>query len=356
VLAGLVVVATGVAVVVVGWVGGDDASAAPCRPSDIPAHDESTLVVEGDGWSGYAPFRDEALLEGTGYQLLYVDQPCQEMRAADLTAGRADMAVTTLDQYLLRHPEGTLVGVIDQTVGADAMALGTVNHPELDTIDDIRTLVEQYEEEGDKPVLAYTGDSPSEMLLNELANTFDELRLSDFELVSVDQSATAYEMLERDEAQIAVIWEPETSRARAAGYEIVLSSADVPDAIVDVILASDRLIQRDAAAVQALVSSYYARMDSLLADPEALTRFYAEDGGLDPAEAESLMVDGVRLYSSREADEFMNQALFPLDTPQVEQSVDSIGSLLALLHPNIPLDRATVDGRYVRSMVAGGPS
>ena len=56
------------------------------------------------------------------------------------------------------------------------------------------------------------------MLLNELANTTDELRLADFELVSVDQSATAFEMLEADEAQLAVIWEPDTSAARAAGH------------------------------------------------------------------------------------------------------------------------------------------
>ena len=57
------------------------------------------------------------------------------------------------------------------------------------------------------------------MLLNELANTTDELRLADFELVSVDQSATAFEMLEADEAQLAVIWEPDTSAARAAGHD-----------------------------------------------------------------------------------------------------------------------------------------
>ena len=55
--------------------------------------------------------------------------------------------------------------------------------------------------------------SPSEMLLNELANTTDELRLSDFELVSTDQSATAYQMLEDDEAQLSILWEPDVSAA-----------------------------------------------------------------------------------------------------------------------------------------------
>ena len=330
------------------WVGGDGSSAsAACAPSEIPDHDDRTLVVEGDAWSGYAPFRDDTLLEGTGYASIYVEQVCQDVRAADLTAGRADIAVTSLDQYLLHHPEGTVVGVIDQSVGADALALGTVHHPELDSVDDLPALVDQYAAQGRAPVLAYTGNSPSEMLLNELANATDELRLADFELVSVDQSLTAYEMLESDDAQLAVIWEPETSAARAAGYTIALSSADVPNAIVDVIVASDRLIERDPGAVQAVVSSFYDAMDGYLGNPDALRRFYAEDGGLE-VEAAASLIAGIRLYGASDADAFLNEAVFPLDSPQMAQSIDAIGSLLALLHPDIPLDAAKVDGRYVR--------
>src|SRR5262249_27743123 len=155
--------------------------------------------------------------------------------------------------------------VIDQSRGADALALGTVHHKGLDSIDDLPGLVAEYKAKGRKPVLAYTGSSPSEMLLNELANATDELRLSDFDLVSVDQSATAWKMLQKDEAQLAVIWEPDTSAARASGYTITLSSADVPNSIVDVILASDRLVARDPTAVQATVRAFYRRMDHLLA-------------------------------------------------------------------------------------------
>jgi hypothetical protein len=326
----------------------DDTSTA-CPPSDIPAHDDKTLVIEGDAWSGYAPFRDEGLLEGTGYSALYVEQVCQDVRAADLTEGRSDIAVTTLDQYLLHHPDGTLVGVIDQSLGADALALGTVNHPDLDSIDDLPALVDRYAEDGKKPVLAYTGSSPSEMLLNELANTSDELSLADFELVSVDQSVTAYAMLESDEAQLAVIWEPETSAARAAGHTIALSSADVPDAIVDVIVASDRLIERDPAAVQAVVSAYYSTMDGYLARPATLEQFYASDAGID-TETAGTLIAGIKLYGATDANVFMNDEVFPLDTPQIEQSIDSIGSLLALIHPDIPLDEAKVDGTYVTAL------
>ena len=337
---------------IVWWLGGGSSgAAAACAPSKLPANDTAdTLVVEGDAWSGYAPFRDPTLLEGTGYELVYVEQVCQDLRAADLSAGRADIAVTTLDQYLLHHPDGTVVGIIDQSRGADALALGTAKHKSLDSVDDIPTLVAQYEAKGSKPVLAYTGNSPSEMLLNELANATDELRLSDFELVSVDQSATAYEMLMKDEAQLAVIWEPDTSAARAAGQTITLSSADVPNSIVDVIVASDRLIDRDPAAVQAVISAFYARMDDYLAHPSTLRRFYADDGGLEQADAASL-IDGIKLYGSKEADEFLNEDVFPLDSPQMAQSVDDIGSLLALTHPGLPLDEARVDGRYVQGTV-----
>jgi hypothetical protein len=330
--------------------GGGGAAAASCAPSDIPAHGDDTLVVEGDPWSGYAPFRDPSLLEGTGYALTYVEQLCQDVRAADLTAGKADIIVTTLDQYLLQSPEATVVGVIDQSRGADALVLGTVEHPELDSVDDIPALVEKYDRDGRKPVLAYTGSSPSEMLLNELANTTEVLKLSDFDLVPVDQSATAYDMLKKDDAQLAIIWEPDTSAARADGYTVTLSSADVPDSIVDVIVVGDDLIERDPAAVQATLGAFYRRMDSYLADPSSLEAFYAEDGGLD-ADAAGSVIAGIKLYGTQDADAFMNADVFPLDKPQVEQSVDSIGSVLALVHPDISLDDAEVDGSYVHALV-----
>ncbi len=77
---------------------------------------------------------------------------------------------------------------------------------------------------------------------------------------------------------------------------------------------------------------------------------YAEDGGLEAADTESLIA-GIRLYGTAEADAFMNDDLFPLDKPQVAESVDSIGSVLALVHPDLPLELADVDGSYVHGLV-----
>jgi OOP family OmpA-OmpF porin len=339
----LVVTAVAVAAGCAGANGGSGVGLG-CEASDIPTHGASTLVIEGDPWSGYAPFRDERLLDGTGYNSVYVEQVCQDVRAADLTAGRADIAVTTLDQYVLHRPDGTMVGVIDQSLGADALVLDTVRYPYLESVDALPRLIEEYG--GDGPVLAYTGNSPSEMLLNELANTTEELRLADFELVSVDESAAAYQMLQSGEAQLAVVWEPDTSAARDAGYTVALSSEDVPDSIVDVIVASNQLIERDPAAVQALVDSFYGAMDLYLADRNALVELIAEDGGLGPGAARTV-IDGIKLYGTNDADEFLNENVFPLDQPQATQSLESIGSVLALVHPDIELGRAVVDGQYV---------
>ena len=325
---------------------------AACAPTEGIDHRNGTLVVEGDPWSGYFAFRDEHLLDGTPYTLMYVEQPCQEQRAADLTYGVADIAVTSLDQYVLHQPEATVVGVIDQSLGADALVLDTTRYPYLDSVDDLHRLVAEYDGPGNGPVLAYTGSSPSEMLLNELANTTEELDLSDFELVSVDTSTSAYEMLQSGEAQLAVVWEPDTTAARNAGYTVALSSADVPDSIVDVIVVSNRLIEEDPAAVEALVEAYYTTMDDFLAHRDALIAAIAEDSaeasGDQPDEAAAAsVVDGIKLYGTNDANVFMNEPVFPLDQPQATASLQSIGSVLALVHPDIRLSRAAIDGSYI---------
>src|SRR6266542_3458862 len=117
--------------------------AASCTPSEIPDHDESTVVVEGDPWSGYALFRQHDLLsQATGrYGWVYVEQLCQDVRAADVSAGRAGFEVTTLDQYLFNRPAGTVGGVFHQSRGAAALVLNTARYPQLKRVDNIRALV-----------------------------------------------------------------------------------------------------------------------------------------------------------------------------------------------------------------------
>jgi hypothetical protein len=329
---------------------GGSAAAPACKASNIPSHDDKTVVIEGDPWSGYAAFRNPHLLDGTGYTAQYVEQVCQDVRAGDVTAGRAGIEVTTLDQYVLNHPAGTVVGVIDQSEGADALVLDTVALPYLKSLDALPQLLAQYQLNKDKPVLAYTGNSPSEMLLNELSNTYEQLNVADFKLVSVDQSSTAFKMLTAHQAQLAVIWEPDTSAARTAGFTVALSSKNVPNSIVDVVIASNALIKRDPNAVKAVTRSFYSTMDRYLADPNSLTDFIAKDGNLKAQEASSVIA-GIKLYGTRDGDTFMNTNVFPLDQPQIRQSLNGIAAILTLTHPGLSLGTAAIDGSYVAALL-----
>jgi OmpA-OmpF porin, OOP family len=162
-------------------------------------------------------------------------------------------------------------------------------------------------------------------------------------------------MLDAGEVELAIIWEPDTSAARARGYTVALSSADVPDSIVDVIVASNHLIDRDPTALAALLRAYYARMDGFAANPAAFERFIAEDGALPPEGAKSVIA-GIKVYGTADADEYMNAPLFPLDRPKIEQSLDGIGAVLALSHPGIDLDAAKIDGSYLRRLRQGTPN
>jgi ABC-type nitrate/sulfonate/bicarbonate transport system substrate-binding protein len=142
------------------------------------------------------------------------------------------------------------------------------------------------------------------------------------------------------------VWEPDTTTARNAGNVVAHSSRDVPNSIVDVIVARRSLVEHDPQAVQQVVDAYYRYLDGLLTDRAALTRLIAEDADLDTGQATSV-VEGIRLYGTQEADAFMNRDLFPLDEPQVRQSIKAIGSLLALDDPSLVLDDRMVDGSFV---------
>ncbi|MGH9211275.1 MAG: ABC transporter substrate-binding protein [Acidimicrobiales bacterium] len=336
---------------VVGSCGGEDDSNQPvasgCDAVDVPERESTSLVIEGDAWAGYAPFRSEDLLDGTGYTALYVEQSCEEQRAADLSSGDADIAVTTLDQYVLHQPAATVVGVVGQSQGSDALVLDTLRYRYLDGIDDLRQLVEERGDE--RPVLAYVADSPSEMMLDHLASTNQQLRLSDFELAEVDRSVTAYQMLQSGEAQLAMLGEPDTSTARDAGFTVAVTSEDVPNLLVDVILASNRLIERDPGAVGAVLDAFYTAMDGYLADRDALVQLIAEDAELSEFQAMAV-VDGLKLYGTNDASTFMNERVFPLDRPQVAQSIEAIGAVLAVENPDLQLGPGSVDGSFVAEL------
>lgn len=247
------------------------------------------LTLLGDTFSGYSTFGCSGFgqeLKETGDLLRYADEFNQAKRA-ELRQGQADLLVTTLDQFLKQKLPGKIVGLIDRTVGADAVVLNTNKYPHLKSILDLNLLVQRARSQGQQLSIVFASDTPSEYLALVLSTKFESFKLSDFQLKPVADASEAWEMLQdpKENVAVAIVWEPYVTRARKQGYTVVLSSRDTPGVIVDAIVASNRLLQSQPDKVSELLSVYYRRIDANIRDASQLQNQIATDGGLSPSDA-----------------------------------------------------------------------
>lgn len=147
--------------------------------------------------------------------------------------GVENLTETTLDQFLQQQPEGQIVGLIDRTVGADAVVLNTKKYPNLKSLLDLKRLVEQERSQGRQLTLTFAGDTPSEYLALVLSTKFEAFKLEDFQVKKVADASEAWQLLQdpNQNVAVAVIWEPYVTQAKKQGHTVVLSSQDAPQSI-----------------------------------------------------------------------------------------------------------------------------
>ena len=294
---------------------------------------KTSLSALGDTFSGYSTLRSEAfqsdLLE-RGVGLAYGDEFDQQARAGAIDRGEADLIVTSLDQFLTHRPEGKIVGLVDRTVGADAVVLSSQRFPQLQSLIDLEKFVAQRKAQGKTSKIVFAGDTPSEFLALVLDTSFSNFNLSDFEVVKVSDAVEAWKKQQTDsDVLLSVLWEPFVTEAVNRGNTVVLSSADVPKVIVDVIVASDRSLTSKPETVQQFVEAYYRRIDASMQDPGLLTRQIALEGDLDGAQAQSV-AQGIQFFTSAEAQNWM-------ESGQLEKRMKAISGILALAGRTQPL-------------------
>ncbi|NJO94629.1 MAG: ABC transporter substrate-binding protein, partial [Hydrococcus sp. RM1_1_31] len=254
-----------------------------------------------DTFSGYSTFRSpefKKALSQIGIELKYQDEFDQTKRAEALNQNQADLYVTTLDQFLKQKPQGKIVGLVDRTVGADAVVLNTKKFPSLKSVQDLEKLKPgQYS-------ISYAADTPSEYLALVLDTKFEAFKLSNFESQSVADASDAWKQLQdpNQNLAVAVLWEPYVTMSRKQGYTVALSSQDAPTAIVDVIVASNRLIESQPKVVSDFLEAYYRRIDRYYREPNLLKEQIAKDGNLTNAEATTVL-NGIDFFNSVEAKE-----------------------------------------------------
>ncbi|NJP20986.1 MAG: hypothetical protein HC763_20560 [Hydrococcus sp. CRU_1_1] len=277
------------------------------QPLKIDRSSEQTILrLLGDGFSGYSTFRDKSFtnaLSEVGITLNYQNEPDQKKRAQLLVEGKADLVVTDLSQFLQHMTtEGKVVGLIDRSNGADAIVLA----PEIKSLEDLKQLIAKLQKLGKRPKISYASNTPSEHLAEVLDDKFESFKLSEFEWQDVADARDAWTQLQDPHSgvKVAVLWEPYISIARQLGYNVVLSSRDIP-AIVDVIVASKQAIESRPEMIHDFLGAYYRRVDLANQDSDLLISQIAQDARISLSDAQRIK-EGINFFSSVEAQQWMN--------------------------------------------------
>ncbi len=242
-----------------------------------------TLHVGVDSWIGYFPLCSSVMekqLRQKGYLLRCEDDKANYGERFDkLEQGKLEFAVATVDSYLLngatRDYPGTIIYVLDESSGGDAIVARRSVFPDLEAV-----------KQQQKVAVAFTPASPSEHFLKAISSHFG---LPFFSRAthkqwqrSTDGSEDGLQLLEQGEVDLAVLWEPDVSRALASSeYVQLLSTEDTDKLIVDILLVERHFSTEQPQAVKALLEAYTETLGHYREKPHQLGRDIKKARGFD---------------------------------------------------------------------------
>ncbi|MCB1741403.1 MAG: ABC transporter substrate-binding protein [Gammaproteobacteria bacterium] len=207
--------------------------------------------------------RDLGYLDDERIKLIDFESPAVAQRA--YREGAVDVVAVT-SHYLLelaQHDGGhRVVLVIDISDGADAL----VARPRIETLAELKG----------KRIAVESSALGAYMLYRVLQRA--ELQLADVARISMDIPEQEKAYLE-DRVDAVITYEPTRSRLIAQGARVLFDSGDIPDEIVDVLIARVSTIEQRREALQMLVDGWLRALDYLRTHPEdALQRMSVREG------------------------------------------------------------------------------
>lgn len=211
-----------------------------------------------DSFSGYAIFRHKSFQDELGkYEIkvnLLSDIANYSQRLQSLAEGKLDLAVFTIDALIkssanLGDFPATIIAMIDETKGADALIGAAARFPNLDALNnpDVKIIC--------------TADSPSETLARVVMHSFNLKNMSKnpFEFVDGAEAVfAAYQKSRPTDNKLFALWEPYVSKiASNPDYRVLINSSKFRGYIVDVIVVRRGFLLKNEAQVEAFVKSYY---------------------------------------------------------------------------------------------------
>lgn len=287
------------------------------------------LDLSLDAFSGYAILRSPEFTKELAQKSIKInftdDKADYGQRLDDLKAGRSQLAVFTIDALLKTCEKagempGSIVAMIDETRGADAIVGYKQKYPDVDSMND--------------PNLRFvlTSDSPSETLARVVISHFDLPNLPENPFVTVGGANEVYDLSRKasqDEPRVYVMWEPFVSKAVASpNIETIVSTADLFGYIVDVLVVNREFLASNEDVVKDVVECYFraafkyrTKMNQLVLEDAK-----AQGEPLSPGQAERL-VNGVQWKDTQR-----NYAHFGIienrSTLHIEDMIDNITRVL----------------------------
>ena len=297
------------------------------------------IRVALDNWVGYFPIRStqfKTKMRQSGWNVKVTDDGADyHARMAAMDKDEYDFAVATVDSDILNSAKykfpGVIVMVIDESKGGDAIVARKSAGESLNAF------------RGQHPRVAFTPDSPSHHLLKAAKSHFSLPELLPIkgskERVETKGSSEALEKLKAGATDVAVLWEPDVSRALAIpGVIKLLGTEQTEGYIVDVLLVNRNFLKEHKAEVKLFLSTYFRTLKWYSDNPEELKKDLAAETKLSVQEVEQ-MIKGVSWVNLTQN----CKKWFGISAPNEERSepmiVEAIESTVAILIDNGDFDK-----------------
>ncbi|MBM2811647.1 MAG: nitrate transporter substrate-binding protein, partial [Chloroflexi bacterium] len=263
---------------------------------------KGTIRIGGDNYLGYWFLTSSEFaqrLRQRGYSLSWTnDHGDYEERHKKFADGGYDLMVLPISSYLLhglprRYPgvipvalseskgADSIVGYADRVVpgGARPPTINDLNNPDLK--------------------ICLTPDSPSQFLLDIAIAHFalDDLKKKGVWSVPTSGSDDAYGRLRNRQCDVAVVWEPDVSKALAIpGVTTIFGSDQVSGMIIDVFVVRRQLAQGDPDLLDAFFGAYFDTLSYYRVRRDQLVSDIAKDSVLPSRESTELAVDRIAWF------------------------------------------------------------
>lgn len=260
------------------------------RTTSDAVHTKGRIRIAMDSWIGYFPLCSTDMqqeMHRSGWLLECVDDKADyHGRMAALDKNEYDLVVATVDSFLLNGKNfdypGSIIAVLDESKGGDAIV---ARKDRVANLDSLRS--------GTDFRVAFTPDSPSHFLLKAAADHFDlpgllpvrgDLRQE------TEGSEKALAKLLAGTTDIAVLWEPDVSRALADPAIVkLLGTEETERLVVDILIANRKFIQQQPEVITKLLSTYFQVLKRYRDNPDRLLKEVTTRTGLSTTAAKAML-------------------------------------------------------------------